>query len=124
MTSRASQPTKVDDRGFTLVEIMIALVVIAIGVMALSGVQTRSSNDVYETGRTSRALALAQQHLETIRSAGYTAAVSDSGTQDVFDWMARVDSTGVDLKRIDVTVTWPEQQQTRTVRLTTLLSSR
>lgn len=124
MTDRIPHPGQARDAGFTLVEVMIALVVIAIGIMALSGVQTRSSRDVYSTGRTSRALALAQQHIETIRAGGYAAAVSDSGQSEVFSWMARVDSAGVDLKSIDVTVTWPEQQQTRSVRLTTLLSSR
>jgi len=124
VTDRARHKPVPDEGGFTLVEVMIALVVIAIGIMALSGVQTRSSTDVYETGRTSRALALAQERLETIRAVGYTAAASDSGQQEVFNWMARVDSVGLDLKSIDVTVTWPEQQQTRNVRLTTLLSAR
>ena len=124
MTERtASAPTR-DGQGFTLVEVMIALVVIAIGVMALSGIQTRSSRDVYATGRSSRALALAQQHLETIRAGGYTAAVTDSGDQEVFHWVARVDSAGLDLKRVDVRVTWSEQMQSRDVRLTTLMSSR
>lgn len=115
---------KNDAAGFTLVELMIALVVIAIGVMALSGVQTRSSRDVYATGRSTRALALAQQRIEIKRAGGYAAAVTDSGQQDNFEWIARVDSAGIDLKSIDVTVTWPEQMQTQSVRLTTLISAR
>jgi type IV pilus assembly protein PilV len=114
----------VDGAGFTLIEIMVALVIIAIGVIALSGVQTRSSNDVYATGRSTRALALAQQHIEMLRAGGYVAAVSDSGQDGVFTWTAHVDSAAVDLKSIDVAVTWPEQLQSRTVRLTTLLSTR
>lgn len=124
MIDRKDRIVKNDAAGFTLVELMIALVVIAIGVMALSGVQTRSSRDVYATGRAGRALALAQERIEIKRAGGYTAAVTDSGQQDVFTWVARVDSANIDLKRIDVTVTWPEQQQTQSVRLTTLLSSR
>jgi type IV pilus assembly protein PilV len=110
--------------GFTLVELMIALVVIAIGIIALSGVQTKSSRDVYSTGRQTRALATAEDRVERIRSIGYTAAVSDSGQDGVFNWTARVDSAGLELKRIAVTVTWPEQAQVRQVRLTTLLSAR
>jgi type IV pilus assembly protein PilV len=110
--------------GFTLVELMIALVVIAIGIIALSGVQTRSSRDVYATGRATQALAMAEDRVEQIRSVGYTAAASDSGQTTVFSWIARVDSTAPDLKHIDVTVTWPEQSQTRAVELQTLLSAR
>jgi prepilin-type N-terminal cleavage/methylation domain-containing protein len=121
---RKDRIVKNDAAGFTLVELMIALVVIAIGVMALSGVQTRSSRDVYATGRSTRALALAQQRIEIKRAGGYAAAVTDSGQQDNFEWIARVDSAGIDLKSIDVTVTWPEQMQTQSVRLTTLISAR
>ena len=51
MIDRKDRIVKNESAGFTLVELMIALVVIAIGVMALSGVQTRSSRDVYATGR-------------------------------------------------------------------------
>lgn len=124
MIDRKDRIVKNDAAGFTLVELMIALVVIAIGVMALSGVQTRSSRDVYATGRSTRALALAQQRIEIKRAGGYAAAVTDSGQQDNFEWIARVDSAGIDLKSIDVTVTWPEQMQTQSVRLTTLISAR
>lgn len=124
MIDRKDRIVKNDAAGFTLVELMIALVVIAIGVMALSGVQTRSSRDVYATGRSTRALALAQQRIEIKRAGGYAAAVTDSGQQDNFQWIAQVDSAGIDLKSIDVTVTWPEQMQTQSVRLTTLISAR
>ena len=124
MTSPATRSRPRATAGFTLLELMFALVVIAIGLIALSGVQTRSSRDVYSTGRTTRALAVAQQHLETIRSVGYTAAVSDSGQDAIFAWTARVNPAGQDLKSIAITVTWPEQGQTRNVQLTTLLSSR
>ncbi len=50
--------------------------------------------------------------------------MTDSGQQEVFQWVTRVDSVGIDLKSIDVTVTWPEQMQTQSVRLTTLISAR
>jgi type IV pilus modification protein PilV len=119
---RAAQAPGVD--GFTLIELMIALVVITIGILALSGVQTRSSRDVYSTGRQTQALAIAEDRVERIRSVGYAAAVTDSGTTNGFTWSARVDSAALELKRIDVSVRWQDHLQTRSVRLRTLLSLR
>ena len=81
-------------RGFTLVELMIALVVIAVGILALSGVQTRSSRDVYSTGRQERALALAQERIEIARSAGYATVAADSGQTGVFAWRTGVNLAG------------------------------
>lgn len=110
--------------GFTLIELMVVMVVVAVGVLALSQVQTRSSRDVYSTGRGERALALAQQRIEITRSAGYTAAVSDSGVSDVFAWVARVDSAGLELKQVAVTVRWLEGTSPQSCQLNTLLSAR
>jgi prepilin-type N-terminal cleavage/methylation domain-containing protein len=110
--------------GVTLVELMIVLVVIAIGVLALSGVQTRSSRDVYATGRRTRALAVAQTQIEVARSLGFTGAVRDSGQADGFNWKTSVDTTGVDLKRLTVTVSWSEKGLADSLQLIDLLSAR
>lgn len=110
--------------GFTLVELMIALVIIAIGLMALSAVQTRSSRDVYRTGRGSTALAIAQEHLEAERSLGYNIAVSDTGQTGVYQWISQVDSLSPDLKQLTVTVSWAEDGVARSLQIQSLLSDR
>lgn len=124
MTERVPRRTHAEPAGFTLVELMVVLVVVAVGVLALSQVQTRSSRDVYSTGRGERALALAQQRIEIARSAGYTGAVSDSGVSDVFAWFAQVDSAGIELRQVAVTVRWLEGTSPQTCQLNTLLSAR
>lgn len=124
MTSAPATRISHEAGGFTLVELLVALVVIAIGVIALSGVQTRSSRDVYSTGLQTRAIALAENHLETTRSVGYSAAASTSGQDGVFQWATQVDSVAFELKRVGVTVTWNEQARTQTIQLQTLLSAR
>ena len=110
--------------GVTLVELMIVLVVIAIGVLALSGVQTRSSTDVYATGRRTRALAVAQTQIEVARSLGYTQAVSTAGATDGFTWQTQVDIPSVELKRLRVTVFWSEKGNPDSLQLVDLLSAR
>jgi len=112
------------DAGVTLVELMIVLVFVAIGILALSGVQTRSSRDVDAGGRRIRALTLAQNEMEAARADGYTNAASDSGTSGPFAWVARVDSIAPLLKRIRVTVSWTEKGAPQQVELDNMESSR
>jgi len=113
-----------DNQGISLVELMVVLVVVAIGVLALSGVQTRSSADVYATGRHTRAVQLAQTRMEVARGAGFALAQSDSGTTDGFAWQTVVDSADVGLRRVSVTVAWTDQGAPQTVRLNNLLAMR
>jgi prepilin-type N-terminal cleavage/methylation domain-containing protein len=119
------RPPAAASHGFSLVEVMVVLVVLAVGIMALSAVQTRSSSDVYATGRATRALALAQSQIEQVRSRGYDLAAADSGMVDNLRWVTEVDSAGPDLRRVNVTVTWADPNSaSRSLRLDTLLSDR
>lgn len=124
MTERAPRLQPADSRGFSLVELMVVLVVVAIGVLALSAVQTRSSTDVYATGRHTRALQVAQTRMEIARGAGFALAQADSGATDGFAWHTAVDSVDVGLRRVNVTVRWSEHGAARSVRLLNLLAMR
>ncbi len=124
MTDRTPHAVPQDEAGFTLIELMVALVIIAIGVMTLSGVQTTSSRDVYSTGRRTRALALAEERIEIARSAGYTNAVSDSGQVGPLNWVTHINTADVELKRASVVVSWTEQNRPDSVQLVTLLALR
>lgn len=112
------------DAGMTLVEMMVVLVILAIGVLALSAVQLRSSTDVFSTGRHTRALMVAQTRVEIARSAGYLLAVSDSGTTDGFAWRALVDSSDVGLRRVRVSVNWTDKGRARSIQLNDLVALR
>ena len=112
------------ERGFTLIELMVTLTMIGVGVLALAGVQTSASRDMYSSGRSTRALALAQDRIEAARNAGFTSVAADSGQVGVFAWNTRVDSLSTDLKQVDVFVTWNDSIRSRSLQLNTLLSAR
>jgi Tfp pilus assembly protein PilV len=122
--TRGTDLPRPSEGGFSLVELMVVLVFIAVGVLAISGVQTSSFTDVYASGRYTSALDLAQTRMETARALGYTLAQSDSGAVGGFTWLCLVDSTGVALKRVTTTVSWVDRSGARSVQLVSLLSAR
>lgn len=60
-----------DERGFTLVELMVALTVLATGIVAAVGVMNSSLNMVSGTSARTRAVALATRELEELRAIPY-----------------------------------------------------
>lgn len=112
------------DGGFTLVELMVVLVFVAIGILALAGVQTRSSRDVDAGNRRVRATELAQNEMEQIRATGFAPAETDTGQSGPFTWISETDSTDIGLNTVRVTVTWTEKGTPESVELHNLISSR
>jgi Tfp pilus assembly protein PilV len=108
----------------TLIELMIVLVIIAIGILPIAAVQTNSGRDVVATGQHTRALAIAQGQMEVARAAGFTAVQPDSGQVDGFNWKTEVATVSPGLVRVDVTVAWTEQGAPQSLQLNSLLSRR
>ena len=123
-TNRMSQPTPRREDGFTLVELMVALVILTIGLLPLAFVQTRAQHDVYESGRYTEALEIAQLQMEETKSQGFGVADTDTGTVDNYQWIRDVQNVGQGLDQITVTVSWSERGDQRQVRLINRLSFR
>ena len=69
-------------RGFTLLEIMVALVVLAIGMLGLSRLSI-ANIDINVTNKNALiASVLLQDHMESIKQAGYARATNPSTTED------------------------------------------
>lgn len=63
-----------DERGITVAEVLIAAAILGLGLAALMGVVPVASYAIQDGNQTSTATFLAQQRLEQVRNAGWTAA--------------------------------------------------
>jgi len=98
-----------ESQGFTLIEVMVALAIMAIAFIALCGLHISSFKTDHRNRNESRALFLANQKLEELRTQDFS---SISGGTDLtvapYDvtWTVTTDSWR---KNIVVVVSWPER---------------
>ena len=60
-----------DKRGFSLIELMVGLVLLAIGLLAIGGMQIKSVSGNFFSGNMTQASIVAQDCLETLRNLPY-----------------------------------------------------
>ena len=106
-----------EQSGFTLIEVMIAVVILAVGLLALGTMQIVSIRaNAFSTEMTYSTM-LAQQQLETLKNLAFTdpdltatpplhtlLAVIEKGASYSVSW--EVANTTANMKTIDLTVQW------------------
>ena len=126
-TRRAS-----DRRGFTLVEMMIALVLFGVGMMALAQVLPNGLSVRDKARRMSVATSMAQEEVERLRNLPFNHADlapgnhsdPDNPVENAFQrtWVVQDDTPVPDMKRIAVTVTFPTDSADSQAVMTTMLA--
>ena len=117
--------THKDNKGFSLVELMVVLVILTIGLLPLALVQTRASQDVTESGQFSEAVRVAELQMESAKALGFGNIATDSGTVDGFySWTRQVSNVSLGLDQIVVGVAWSEKGNRRTVAVLDMISFR
>jgi type IV pilus assembly protein PilV len=115
------------EAGFTLIEIMIALVILSIGLVALAGLQLSAIKGNTFSNRMTAAVSIANQKLEQIKDKAYANILSESPTQiPQSPFTTQVTVTNniplTNTKTVNVTVTWSEGSKSHSVPITTVIS--
>ena len=113
-----------NNKGVTMVELIVVLIVLAVGIIPIAIVQTRANRDVFHSGQRTEALQVGHLHMERAKSLGFTNAVSDSGTAGPYTWQTDVQPAGFGLSEVTVTIQWMEGADQRQIQLSNLLSMR
>lgn len=115
-----------EEAGFTLVEAMIAMSILAVGLLGVIGMFTTSIGGNAFGGNMTQAATLAQEKLEDLRIEPYPNITTDNTGEQISlngktytrKWTVSQDFS-LKLKTITVDVSWTTKGQTRTAKLIT-----
>ena len=111
-------------QGVTLLEVMIALLVLAFGLLAVASMITIMINANSISNRLSIATTLAEDKLETLTTLDYYAIASEAAAPVTGEsWATREvtvtpDDPMPNMKKIDVTVSWTGRTRSHNVTVT------
>jgi len=121
------------EKGFTLLEVMIALLILSIGLLGLAGLQIASTKSNSFSNQMTIGITLGQDGLEILRNLEYDDTQLNAGNHPDSDnplrrlgdmgfnrsWTVSEDAANK-LKTITVTVQWPDPDNTHNVQFTTV----
>jgi type IV pilus assembly protein PilV len=120
-------------RGFTLLEVMIALVILAIGLLGLAGLQIMAIKGNSFGQQMTAASTLAQNQLEALResagslSNGNDTVTDQNGITYTRTWTVAANQPQTNMDTVDITVSWTGPtgtgaDATRTITIRTIIS--
>ena len=110
-------------RGFTLIEVMMALAILAFGILGLYALQISSINGNASAGNRTQAVAWAANRMEILQETPFAAIADGAETQGIYNiqWTAPqidINNDGVnDACNIQIDVTWNELGSSKSTRL-------
>ncbi|CAN2040570.1 type IV pilus assembly protein PilV [Candidatus Magnetomoraceae bacterium gMMP-15] len=116
------QSTKIDknNKGFTLIEILIAITIFAIGILGVGTMQSYSIHGNSAAKDITEANTLAEHRIERLMSLKYTDVIGGSDTEDhKFNIVWNVTQNDIinDTKTVEVIVTWQSKGNTNKISM-------
>ncbi len=114
-----------NDKGFTIIEVMIVIGIFAIGILAVASMQVSAFQGNRSATLRTMAITLASERMENLISQDYGAIVSDSQAVDNFNisWTVTNDSPLANTKTITVTTNWNDRGESRNVNLSYIIAN-
>jgi general secretion pathway protein I len=123
---RTRPSDRLGDKGFTLLEVVVALSILAVTFVVLLGLRNRDILQHQEARYITRATLLAQKKMSEVEMAGFPPLGVIAGDfpkpDDTFNWTQTVTTTPFDFAReVNVAVTWREGERQESVALDTFV---
>jgi prepilin-type N-terminal cleavage/methylation domain-containing protein len=117
MKRNRKSPARATRRGFTLVELIAAIIILVVGVLGLASTAAVVMRQINGAGMQTRAAVLAQSRFERLRSVNCATAVGGTATSGGITETWRTTMQNRSMQMV-VVVTWPERGVTRSVTFT------
>lgn len=114
--------------GFSLVEVLFALTILSIGLMALAGLIPFSTSKVSSSRSLTNASTAGEARLEDLKAGGYNGADLAAGTHHdtqgryTRTWVVQDNVPVTGSKRIDLTVSWTSGHGAQSLRMSTFVT--
>lgn len=126
-----------DKKGFSLVEFMIAISILAIGLLAVAGLQSTAIRGNLLSKGTTSAILLAEKKMEEFKNTSFASLtngtfqdpsnpltdIGGSGGRFNRSWTISTYSGSANMKQITITITWTEGGLSKSTSLDTVISS-
>ncbi|MBW1836899.1 MAG: prepilin-type N-terminal cleavage/methylation domain-containing protein [Deltaproteobacteria bacterium] len=122
INSKTARPVR--EKGFTLVEVLIAITIFAYGILAVAGMQIASMKGNTSARDLTEASTVGSDQLEKLMLSAYDSISDGSRTKDIYGitWNVQDNTPQQDTKTVIVNVSWTERGTQRRVSMCNVIA--